>query len=385
MAKPLYETGAVGYSLWLMDSESGDGCGGRSKVVALAGRLQDGAWRLTQVWVVLVVVLLLLMRWVGESSPLLATLLYLPWQVWLALLVPGMLLQVGRWWRMLILAVFTSAVAVFWFGYRPVVAAATEHMAAATEPMATATEHRSELVLLIHNGGDTGFAGLKDLAADYEPDVILLQETRMYAGHLRLLFKEYEFYMEDGFVLLSKLPVVEAKTLYLERGDRGYPSASRFVVEFGGRQVALYNVHLQSPRDPLTVATHNPLITLFDRQAAREHTKFWHGFRLMLDDLRQRIDADPLPVVVAGDFNMVPHGMCYRKFAGGLSDAHVQVGAGFGHTFPRDSHGALRYLQPWLRIDYLFTGQDVGCRWLHVINNGSPRQHLPLVAGLEIK
>ncbi len=319
----------------------------------------------------LLVLLILLLRWVGENSVLLATLLYLPWQVFLLPLLVLMPLQLGRWPKLLIQCLFLLLVVVIWPGWR-------------ASDNSMATEGGRDLVMINYNGGDTGYRGFGKMTSAYSPDLLVLQEARHYLDRLREDFADYQMHREDEFVLLSKLPVKASETIYLDRGGRGTLSAARFLIDFHGQPIVLYNVHLQTPRKVLEAVIHNPL-ELFHRQAMQvDAAEYWQGMSNMLNELKKRANNEQLPVILAGDFNVTARGMLYRRFSSGLKDGHKFGGSGYGHTFPFDAEGMLKLLQPWLRIDYVFTSESIQPLAVQVIRDGSKRQHLPLVVHLSI-
>lgn len=125
---------------------------------------------------------------------------------------------------------------------------------------------------------------------------------------------------------------------------------SRFVrTEFRwqGRDAVLYNVHLrgygaekpwQEDAFPLLrPGTWLPFLARY-RQAYRLRS-------IEVRDLRERIDAETLPVILAGDLNVTPDNWDYRFLGRGLVDAFKIGGRGWGGTYRGDL--------PVVRIDYI--------------------------------
>lgn len=76
---------------------------------------------------------------------------------------------------------------------------------------------------------------------------------------------------------------------------------------------------------------------------------------MVLDSLLKRIEAETLPTLVLGDWNLPAFGPRYRRLTRNLQDAHLAGGTGFGHTFPGDLTHWAAMGQPWMRIDYVLT------------------------------
>jgi endonuclease/exonuclease/phosphatase family metal-dependent hydrolase len=82
---------------------------------------------------------------------------------------------------------------------------------------------------------------------------------------------------------------------------------------------------------------------------------YWKEQRVVLDGLMKRIEAETLPTLVLGDWNLPDFGPRYRRLTRNLQDAHLVGGKGFGHTFPGDLPHWAAFGQPWMRIDYVLT------------------------------
>lgn len=78
--------------------------------------------------------------------------------------------------------------------------------------------------------------------------------------------------------------------------------------------------------------------------------------------------------IIAGDFNMPPRGVVYRRIAGQYRNA-FSAGNGFGYTY--------RSSLPVLRIDHIFLSPDlrpVRCRTIGT----RVSDHRPVVAEVEL-
>src|SRR4029077_3610006 len=121
----------------------------------------------------------------------------------------------------------------------------------------------------------------------------------------------------DEFTVASRWPVAERE--HLVRPHRNDFCAVRFTVEFPGREIQLFNLHLQSPRGGLeavlsrktglSIAATGELKTVLQVRA-RESS-----------EASEWIASFPGPVIVTGDFNMPLEGVIYRRCWSWLTDA----------------------------------------------------------------
>ena len=127
---------------------------------------------------------------------------------------------------------------------------------------------------------------------------------------------------------------------------------TRVMVEWAGRPVAIYSVHLRS-FGAWREAERAPGLAGLARYARRSVA----GLRRDLvrraaeaERLRAVLDAEPLPYLVAGDLNSTPAQWAYRRVAGGAHDALALNGGLYPRTFPSGS--------PLVRIDAVLASQD---------------------------
>ena len=173
--------------------------------------------------------------------------------------------------------------------------------------------------------------------------------------------------------------------------DSSPPLAARFTIDFAGTEVALYSVHTISPRDTLRYYRRGaflygvlgvpgtPLA-----QKRRVNQKYWNGRVEQARSLRDLIASDPLPVIIAGDFNAPAGGYIHHLFRSHFEDAHTAAGHGFGYTFPGTTRNPLSLGGPWMRIDYLFCSRSWETVWC-ITESHRPSQHRALAAKFKIK
>jgi endonuclease/exonuclease/phosphatase (EEP) superfamily protein YafD len=212
-------------------------------------------------------------------------------------------------------------------------------------------------LLMVNN--DTGPILAEVLAA--KPDVLLLQEytDAWHEAASAALSPQYpysSFVSRDdsfGVAIYSRLPFVEGVDNRLPLGRAGVEQ-TRAVVRIGGRDVAVYNVHLLPPR----------------------RLDYTIDSRLQFADLLKALAEEKLPYIVGGDFNLTgdtPQHHDLKRI--GARDAHDLAGRGRGSTWPVNTF--FRYL-PGLRLDHVYLGP--GLRAVHThAGTGRGSDHRPLI------
>ena len=314
---------------------------------------------------------------IGTRFAWLAPLVFSPPQVWPSLLLA--LAMVSGWRRDIrcALALGLASVLVAWLalGWR--------YHGAPTN--AGVSEKPALLRVLTWNQGQHYEHSAAAFIAAQRPDVIALQDAPIPVRKLqdKPEFKTFSHIIKLGeFALLSRYPIlhselVPAHVQMVAHYSRMDLVAARFVIDFNGRSVVIYSVHTMSPRYELDM--------LFGIQKPYPSPppggpSFWVQQRSVIEQLLAKLDAETLPLVVLGDWNMPPLGVIYDHMRRGRLDAHAEVGSGAGFTCPGDLWTPLTLGKPWLRIDYILTNRDwqpLSC----VTESASHAQHCA-VAGL---
>lgn len=229
------------------------------------------------------------------------------------------------------------------------------------------------------------------------PDVLFIQElsprhsfelTAKLGNHYP--FRQFEpLYGRRGIGILSRYPIDSQGWLGL--GKDPY-AAQRATLEWQGQKINLINVHLESTMPGEDIET---------------------SFRERETQLRQLLDliaSDPVPTIVAGDFNMTDTTQGYALFSSELNDAHRDAGWGLGLTFPTNpeflrtmitfwvarSLGArartvaplFRWLYlpplPLLRIDYVFYTRPLNAINTHVAAWDGQSDHRAVITELQL-
>lgn len=327
---------------------------------------------LTAGYVLGLCVLLAALEWWGERNWLLSVLLYAPPQLLLIpLTVLSPLCLLFRWrlifWHL-------AAAALLVFGYM------TFRWSPAANANATA------ITAVSFNIGESNRAQFLAFLAREKPDLIILQDARNRGAGLAKLMPAMQTSELGEFVLLSRYPILSAGLVQgTKPGERAL--AARWELLIQSRAVAIYSVHLPTPRRELSqfVGKRNLLGGLvgWRRPAFFGEYREWIKERIDLArSLAKVLAKEEKPMIVGGDFNTPDHGYIYHLFAGVVSDAFATAGRGWGLTFPGNTPHWLALNEPWLRIDYFFVGRGwkaVECR----PEPGRQSQHKAVVARFE--
>jgi endonuclease/exonuclease/phosphatase family metal-dependent hydrolase len=172
-----------------------------------------------------------------------------------------------------------------------------------------------------------------------------------------------------GSAILSRLPFEKDERFQLS--SRGW-YCQEVHVRWNGHRLALFNLHLMSPRLRLKWGR----VPFDSRPRAAE-------IRQIID----RIQVSDHDVVIAGDFNMTDQSEDYRTIRRQMNDAFLDAGWGFGFTYPaRSPHGKFwyeRHSPALLRLDHLFYRGRLRARTARVGPNGDS-DHYSLIVELEV-
>jgi len=219
-----------------------------------------------------------------------------------------------------------------------------------------------------------------DLLKNSQADIICLQEIYIigdpgakereikaalegkYFSHFKVIpTGKNRFY---GIATLSRFPMAY-------RGDIVHEKSSSLSIYTdlvrGNDTIRLFNNHLQSFHlnrmektflAELTAGSDNKE-TLYEIRSISASLR--QGFARRADqaqNVKERINRSPYPVIVAGDFNDTPVSYSYRKIRKGLKDAFVKSGYGAGFTYKGN--------YPPNRIDYILYGDEFECTWFEI-------------------
>ena len=326
------------------------------------------------------------MRFRAEDNLLCIFLAYLPvWVLALPLLVTMAAGIFFACWRSVLASLTSAVLLVLWL---------SGYSFKRNVPRGGGDKNSLMLSVMTYNRGQGSEQVLIDCAASCHPDVAVFQD----AGHRQArlaglpVFAQNRHSMQDGeYVLLSRWPLLENQSLILNWSQVPsgiWRAGTRSVIDWSGRRVVIYNIHLPTPRDVLFwYAKHGTFLYgvlgfLPGTPLHARHEKYqaYWGARVELtSQIIKKVLSETEPVIVMGDFNMPPLGISYQHLTRYMQNAHCAAGAGFGYTFPSDFKSIGRIVTPWVRIDHIFASSQwriLSCS----VCSGHISQHLPLEA-----
>lgn len=213
------------------------------------------------------------------------------------------------------------------------------------------------------------------------PDVVAVQElspaqAEAISAHLgdRYPYRALHPWSDPrGLGLWSRYPLTEIGTY-----DEGLWAnwAQHVVVTTFGKRIHVFNAHAwpMALGDPEQIMTSTALRQKQTRQLAATLARI----------------PPTEPFVVAADLNLVPLHRGYRPLAGVARDTWVEVGWGFGFTWPNRHSEASRWLPqpitqrlplpPLVRIDYLWHSPSLRPLFIRVLPNTTGSDHYALLA-----
>jgi endonuclease/exonuclease/phosphatase family metal-dependent hydrolase len=201
------------------------------------------------------------------------------------------------------------------------------------------------------NNGHTTSAFIKQC----QPDLIAIQDAFVPGAYDSRAWPLPYSAPSGAFLLMSRYPIHSTEVFMSEvdRYDRKLRiktqvQSMRHVVKLPGQDIAIYNLHLPSPRFALTGSSMGGTVS-------EDH---WQEQRKLVQEALQRMESDPLPVIALGDWNVPARGPLYRQMTRRLLDVHAEVAAGYGFTAPGDMRGWWSLWQSWLRLDYVLVSRD---------------------------
>jgi endonuclease/exonuclease/phosphatase (EEP) superfamily protein YafD len=346
----------------------------------------------------------ILFPFLGERNVTTAFFLYLPRVIFLlpALVVIPYLwfCHSGRAALFTLIAVLISAPSClgYRFGSSPSIEKQTDRNVAST------------LRLVSYNRGQHQNQSLRPFLSATSPNVIILQEAQKRAVNYTrdANYSKYPHIHGIGeFVILSQFEVLDQrlvipttelpgrKTRRKKRSlppPKAVPIAARFVVRMpNGDRVSVYSVHTLTPRDALKFYARGGFILgvagfpgspLAGKR--REQDTYWDARLAQLEELVATVTSDPLPSIIAGDFNVPVGGVAYRILRRAWDEAHADTGSGVGYTFPGVTRNPLSLGGPWMRLDHIFFDQ----RWRALETETEadrPSQHRAIFATLQLE
>jgi len=185
-------------------------------------------------------------------------------------------------------------------------------------------------------------------------------------------FRENSF----GIATLSQYPIVEKGIVPFER--EGTNMCIYSDIDFNGKIVRIYNMHLQSLHFRKSDYQFLESINITEDKtldgAKNVVSRFKSAYikrEEQAKSIRAHIEGCPYPVIVCGDFNDTPLSYSYEFIKGDFIDAFEANGQGIGSTY--------NGIFPLLRIDYILHSPEIDNTYFSVIKEDLS-DHYPLVA-----
>lgn len=314
-------------------------------------------------------ILLYAIEYEAEDNIYTAAMLYLPPYGWL---LPGIALGFlcifARPMLCLLPAICTAFLLWFWMGYR------------FNDPKPA---RGPALTVVSNNWGQNHGKSIEPFVQAEDADLVVLQDAQNRGPEFARKFPGHFIAGEDEFLLISRFKILSQGRVPVLNGGRE-PVAAWFEVDWKGKSIIIYSLHLPTPRKHLEALNGiGWLATMFGSSGGYgskvklDSRAFWENQKLLAESVATRLRAERRPFIVCGDFNAPDHGIVYRTFSVQLVDSFQRAGHGYGFSFPGDSR-----LPPWLRLDQIWAG--TGFEPIYAATEaGRPSQHRAVVARLE--
>lgn len=326
-------------------------------------------------YLLLLVILWQLFRHVGERNLTLAFGVYLPpagWALPLLILLPAALL-----FDWLSLA----------FGAAAALLVVTQFMGWEWHSPRTAPAGAPVLSVLSFNRGESK-GSLEPFKNAMAPDVLLLQDASSRQNYYSNApgYEEFKYGDSIGqFTIASKFPITGKELIV----DETVAVAGRFAIEFQGRTVVIYNMHLPTPREPLRALFRGAFLwgtigIAGPWKAKREsYEGWWHTQIGHVEAILRRAEAETQPCILAGDSNSPAPGYMHYLLTQKFTDSHEAAGSGCGMTFPGTTHNPLSAGGPWMRIDKILGSSEWEPLW-NKAEPARPSQHRAVAAAFAL-
>jgi len=295
-----------------------------------------------------------------------------------AILLPGLCI-------LLVASLFFTATLKKWapFGLALVIVLLVVGRHVSTARWSASVPERADLTLMSYNApkdpdDEKARAEVSALISRVEPDVLALQESTVWSmkrsPDILRTHRKFQHVLDSmGYVAVTppqggspdarwthwKPPVLmrfapdKQEQFEFRRSLESEPTFSllRTELTWGGRRMAVYNVHLTSHGVNKPWRRPGGLVSI--RAWTEYINEIKNGFAMReweVARVRDLLDDEKLPVVLVGDFNSTPDSWTYMQLSRGLQDAYRLSGSGWGATYHAD--------HPMVRIDFVLLGPE---------------------------
>jgi endonuclease/exonuclease/phosphatase (EEP) superfamily protein YafD len=220
-------------------------------------------------------------------------------------------------------------------------------------------------------GGKDVAPQLSEVRARWTPDVIVFEECDDAFAEKLAAVTDVALRVHGQVCILSQLPIVRTDSMVQkgfdatrEYGIGGAAAVLRVTVTGPDGPLNVVGVHLATPRNGLAPALGGD----FTRVDGSTILRGIHS-----QQARRFIQSDTTPMIIAGDFNLVPESVIFRDEWGRFRDAWEDAGLGYGFT--KKDQPKIR-----ARIDHLLTDGRWRAYHVEVGDDLSGSDHWPLIA-----
>jgi len=327
---------------------------------------------------------ILLRWWIPEGSTIIAffsTFAHLMWMPAL-LLLPMML--VLRQWQIAVTLILPVLLFISHYGGQfiprqpPILADSSQTFTIQTHNL-LARNRTPERIPEIITDISADIVALQEVSVDFEDRLNTLDAYPYKAIHGQFDDGTKQQRMTMGQAILSKYPILE--NAYWVYDFLPIPLGhQRVVIDINGQSIVIYNIHPTHPG-----MTGDGFFNIGFR-----HQEF--------EDLLARIQAETLPVLMVGDFNLNDLNTEYTMIADVLTDSYREVGQGMGFTFPdfneANAVDSVEILPAFvsdymlipkvLRLDYVFHSETFTAVSAYIYHTSGGSDHRPLVVTLAL-
>ncbi len=250
--------------------------------------------------------------------------------------------------------------------------------------------------ILVNQSREKRMAAI-ELIRQQKPDLVFVQEIR--TSDRKLLRRKledlypYQHWSEkwenyNGGVIFARIPFISTRNTNIHtQYAKGYINLNHAVIQWNGRNVHLFNVHLYHGGNAL-------IRLIFGRITLEQFLKDSEsGYSRHIEEAKQiaeRVSRVNEPIIFAGDFNDTPNSFVYHLFTKNLRNAFTTAGWGLGTTFGYQSliDNVPSIVKPFvinfLRIDHIFYSHHFKILKSTVLHSNAS-DHEPQVAVVTLK
>jgi endonuclease/exonuclease/phosphatase family metal-dependent hydrolase len=221
---------------------------------------------------------------------------------------------------------------------------------------------------------------IRSFVRELKPDIVCLQE---FSPLKKPLLPEYKYKhvvtkgknIESGLAILSKYPIVNRGSLDFENT---YNNAIYADIKVKGQVIRVYTIHLESIgiaseiKDEIEIIDETKSKKIF-----KKIKKAFVDQQEQAESILKHRESIDIPTIVCGDMNNSAFSYAYKTIRGGLNDAFVEAGKGFGKSYNFK-------LFPF-RIDYILTDKSLYIKEFVTHSDLKKSDHYPISTRFEIK